>query len=70
VSADSLSDQSTGQNYYAVQVQLDRSDVQNAGLSLQPGMPVQVIVETQPRTLVDYLTSPLFDEISGAFRER
>lgn len=70
VSADSLSDQATGQNYYAVQVQLDRSDVQNAGLSLQPGMPVQVIVETQPRTLVDYLTSPLFDEISGAFRER
>ena len=37
---------------------------------LQPGMPVQVIVETRPRTLVSYLAGPLIDEITGAFRER
>jgi len=70
VSADSLTDQPTGQGYYAIQVELHRDDVKNARLPLQAGMPVQIIVETKSRTLVDYLTSPLFDEISSAFRER
>ncbi|MGF9694024.1 HlyD family type I secretion periplasmic adaptor subunit [Rhizobium sp. 0TCS1.26] len=70
VSADSLAETGSGERYYAVQVSLDRDDVDRARLSLQPGMPVQVIVETRPRTLVSYLTSPLMDEISGSFRER
>ncbi|MGN7292505.1 HlyD family type I secretion periplasmic adaptor subunit [Rhizobium sp. SAFR-030] len=70
VSADSLAENGSGERYYAVQVSLNRADVDGARLSLQPGMPVQVIVETRPRTLVSYLTSPLMDEISGAFRER
>jgi HlyD family type I secretion membrane fusion protein len=70
VSADSLSDQATGAGYYALQVQLDRQDLERAKIALQPGMPVQAIIETQPRTLAEYLAGPLIDEVSGAFRER
>ena len=70
VSADSLADQATNTAYYALQIELDRSDVERAGIGLQPGMPVQAIIETQPRTLVEYLVGPLVDEVTGAFRER
>ena len=70
VSADSLADQTTNTAYYALQIELDRADVERAGIALQPGMPVQAIIETQPRTLVEYLVGPLVDEVTGAFRER
>ena len=70
VSADSLADQTSNQAYYALQIELDRDDLDRAGIALQPGMPVQAIIETQPRTLVEYLAGPLIDEVTGAFRER
>ena len=70
ISADSLADQATDTAYYALQIELDRADVERAGIALQPGMPVQAIIETQPRTLVEYLVGPLVDEVTGAFRER
>jgi multidrug efflux pump subunit AcrA (membrane-fusion protein) len=70
VSADSLSDQATGTGYYALQIELDREDIEKASVALQPGMPVQAIIETQPRTLAEYLAGPLIDEVTGAFRER
>jgi HlyD family secretion protein len=53
-----------------LQVQLDRQDLEKAKIALQPGMPVQAIIETQSRTLAEYLARPLIDEVSGAFRER
>lgn len=70
VSADSLSDQATGTSYYSLQIALDRKDLDKAGIALQPGMPVQAIIETQPRTMAEYLVGPLIDEVTGAFRER
>ena len=70
VSADSLADQASNTAYYALQIELDRDDLEAAGIALQPGMPVQAIIETEPRTLVDYLVGPLVDEVTGAFRER
>ncbi|MCO6390876.1 HlyD family type I secretion periplasmic adaptor subunit [Aliihoeflea aestuarii] len=70
ISPDSLNDQATGEQYYALQLALEADEVASAGMELQPGMPVQVVIETRPRTLVGYLTSPLLDEVSGAFRER
>jgi HlyD family type I secretion membrane fusion protein len=70
VSADRLTDEKSGQGYYAVQVALNEADVRKSNIELQAGMPVDVIVPTKPRTLLQYLVSPLRDELAGAFRER
>src|SRR5262249_36880042 len=70
VSADRMTDEKTGDAYYAVQVTLDAQDVRNSRVELQPGMPAEVIVPTRPRTLYAYLISPLSDEITRAFREK
>jgi len=70
VSADRLTDEKTGQNYYAVQVALNEDDIKRSRIDLQAGMPVEVIVPTRARTLLQYLVGPLQDEITGAFRER
>jgi len=36
---------------------------------LYPGMPVQVMVVTGERTLLEYLVQPLHDSLTRAFRE-
>lgn len=70
VSADRLEDERTGEAYYAIQIRLDADDVAASNFPLQAGMPVQVVMPTEARTLIDYLTSPLFDEFDTALRER
>jgi HlyD family secretion protein len=70
VSADRLTDDKSGQGYYAVEVALDPNDVKKSRVDLQAGMPAEVIVPTRPRTLFEYLLGPLRDEITRAFRER
>lgn len=70
ISADRVIDDRSGQSYYALRVALDPQQVVDAGVALTAGMPVQVVIPTKGRTLIDYLTSPLLDEVSGAFRER
>lgn len=70
VSADRVVDERSGQSYYALRIALDAQQVADAGVDLTSGMPVQVVIPTKGRTLIDYLTSPLLDEVSGAFRER
>lgn len=70
VSADRLTDDKSGQGYYAVEVALDPNDVKKSHIELQAGMPAEVIVPTRPRTLFEYLLGPLRDEITRAFRER
>ncbi len=70
VSADKLTDQQSGRGYYSLRVRPNADDLRKLPLSLQAGMPAQVIVTTRPRTFVTYLFGPLLDEITGAFRER
>jgi len=70
ISADRIVDERSGQSFYALQVALNPEDVAAAGVDLQAGMPVQVVIPTRGRTMIDYLISPLVDEIGGAFRER
>lgn len=70
ISADRVVEERSGQPYYALRVALDAQQVAEAGVDLQAGMPVQVVIPTKGRTLIDYLTGPLIDEVSGAFRER
>jgi HlyD family secretion protein len=70
VSADRLTDERSGQGFYSIQVRLDPQDVRKAGVDLQAGMPTEVVMATRARTLIDYLVSPLVDEMTRAFREK
>lgn len=70
ISADRMIDEKSNQGYYSLRVALDANDVKRSRIDLQAGMPVEVIVPTRPRTLLQYLFGPLRDEITGAFRER
>jgi HlyD family type I secretion membrane fusion protein len=70
VSADRVNDDKSGQAFYTVEVALRSDDVKRSNIALQAGMPVEVILPTRPRTLMQYLLGPLRDEIAGAFRER
>jgi len=70
VSADRVVDERTGQSHYALRIALDSAQVAAIGYQLQAGMPTQVVIPTKGRTMMDYLVSPLLDEVSGAFREK
>lgn len=70
VSADRVSDDKSGQAFYTIEVALHADEVKRSRIELQAGMPVEVILPTRPRTLMQYLLGPLRDEITGAFRER
>ncbi|HKS18525.1 MAG TPA: HlyD family type I secretion periplasmic adaptor subunit, partial [Bradyrhizobium sp.] len=69
VSADRLTDDKSGEGYFAVEVALEPDDVKKSRIDLQAGMPAEVIVPTRPRTLFEYLLGPLRDELTRAFRE-
>lgn len=63
-----ISEQS-GQYYRAQIVVSDPGALASQGVRMQPGLPVSATIETQARTLADYLLAPLGDAFSRAFRE-
>lgn len=70
VSADLTSDQRTGASYYTVRIALTPEELSRLNaLKLIPGMPVEAFVRTGERTVLSYLTKPLTDNMSKAFRE-
>lgn len=69
VSADSLTDERTGQRYYVARVELSEDAGADAPEALQPGMPTEVMIATGSRTALDYLMSPLVRAIDRAGRE-
>jgi HlyD family type I secretion membrane fusion protein len=70
VSADALLDQKTGVTSYKTEVVLDSNDELAPYLStLQPGMPVEVFIETGERTFAEYLLQPVLLRVNRAFRE-
>jgi HlyD family secretion protein len=71
VSPDLTVDQRTGQDYYTLRVAiLDGELARLQGAKVGPGMPVEVFVRTQQRTVLSYFAKPLSDQIARAFRER
>jgi HlyD family secretion protein len=71
ISADTSTDQRTGQSYYTVRISLPPEQVQRLGeVKLLPGMPVEAFVQTGERTMLSYLMKPLHDQIARAFREK
>ena len=70
VSADSLTDEATGQDYFEAKVELAQEDLELLGeYQLVPGMPAEVLVKTGNRTLIGYLTSPLQRMFDNALLE-
>lgn len=71
VSADRLTDESTGEIYYTARVDLnDPNDPRLKGLTLQPGMPAEVLIRTGERTLVQYLVSPVSQSLNRSLTEQ
>ncbi|WP_185982721.1 HlyD family type I secretion periplasmic adaptor subunit [Aureimonas mangrovi] len=70
VSPDLTTDQKTGMSYYTARI--DIPEDQEARIDakvLRPGMPAEVFVETNMRTILSYLAKPLHDQITHAMRE-
>jgi HlyD family secretion protein len=71
VSADLSQDQRTGTSYYVARITPNAQEVSKlTAAKLVPGMPVEVFVETEERTVLSYLVKPLYDQIARAFREK
>ena len=72
VSADTTTDQRTGQSYYTVRIAMPTNAIKKLGkgVKLIPGMPVEAFVQTGERTVISYLTKPLRDQLMRAFREK
>ena len=71
VSADVTQDQRTGISYYTVRLVVTPAEFARLGEhKLQPGMPVEVFIQTTVRTVVSYFVRPFQDQIAKAFREK
>jgi membrane fusion protein, type I secretion system len=71
VSADTTTDQRTGQNYYTTRIAMPKKEIAKLGdVKLIPGMPVEAFVQTGERTVMSYLMKPLQDQFTRAFREK
>ena len=75
VSADSFTDDRTGQAYYSLQVTVPPDQlalmkgVQSADSSIRPGVPVEVVVPLRKRNAFDYLFGPLSQTLWKSFRQ-
>ncbi|MEO1494375.1 MAG: HlyD family type I secretion periplasmic adaptor subunit [Pseudomonadota bacterium] len=70
ISADSLKDERSGDDYFIVQVAMDETQPPRiAALDLVPGMPVGLFINTGERTAMSYLTAPLRERLRRTFIE-
>jgi HlyD family type I secretion membrane fusion protein len=69
VSADRFNEPKSGIAYYTAQIKTDPASVKASGVTLQPGMPADTLVTTKERSVLEYLISPLSDQLAKGFRE-
>ncbi len=75
LSADSFTEDKTGQRYYLAEVEIPRDQLdqlrakRGGNFEFRAGMPAEILVPTRKRSLVDYLLEPLTVGLWGAFRE-
>jgi len=71
ISADTTTDQRTGQSYYLVRIAMTADQIGRLGdVKLSPGMPVEAFIQTGDRTMISYLVKPLRDQLMRSFREK
>ncbi len=73
LSADALLEDVAGQprDVYVARVSIPVEELDRVpGFAPTPGMPVEVMIQTRPRTFADYIARPVMDSFSRAFREQ
>ena len=71
VSPDLLQDELTGMPYYNARLRLSSNELQRLnGKTLLPGMPVDVMIQTERRSILSYFVKPVTDQMTFALRER
>ncbi|GKX33854.1 MAG: HlyD family type I secretion periplasmic adaptor subunit [Rhizobiaceae bacterium MnEN-MB40S] len=71
ISADLEEDERTGAQFYAIQITIHKARLKELEpIKLIPGMPVEVFIKSPARTAFSYLTKPLMDQATRAFREQ
>lgn len=69
VGADLVTDAQSRTQYYPARIAILPGELERLGTSkLAPGMPVESFIQTGYRTVLSYLTKPLWDYIARAFR--
>jgi HlyD family secretion protein len=64
-------DPATGEFHYTGDIEVAASELDRLnGMSLMPGMPVEVFISTEQRTALSYLVKPFTDQFTRAFREQ
>jgi HlyD family secretion protein len=75
ISADSFSDEHSGQKYFTAEVTVPPSELtrietaRGNDRSMKAGLPVQVLIPLRKRTAFQYLTEPLTQAVWRSFRE-
>ncbi|MDH4440128.1 MAG: HlyD family type I secretion periplasmic adaptor subunit [Rhizobium sp.] len=62
-------DKATNLPFYRTTIAFSPSDLGDLGSKLTPGMPVEVYIETEERTVISFLAKPFTDQLMKAFRE-
>jgi len=76
ISADSFSDERTGESYFTAEITVPReelhkiSTVRGPDFELRAGMPVQIQIPLRKRTALQYALEPVTDALWGAFRQQ
>ena len=69
VSADPITDDTTGARFFRVRVALLPGETGAlSDLNVVSGMPAELFIETGSRSLISFVTKPLVDQFSRAFR--
>ncbi|MCV6574499.1 MAG: HlyD family type I secretion periplasmic adaptor subunit [Cohaesibacter sp.] len=70
LSGDRLIEQQQGTAYYLARISVSKEELEKLGDNdLRAGMPVEVLVKTGERTLLEYITKPLTDALSRGLNE-
>ena len=72
VSADNLIDKKSGMAYYETKIALTDKGLEqlkNYNFDLVAGMPVEVFIKIEDRTMMNYLLKPFFDMFARSFNE-
>ncbi|MBN9314136.1 MAG: HlyD family type I secretion periplasmic adaptor subunit [Devosia sp.] len=70
VSPATTKDPATDASYYTCEVEIEGDSAVLGARKLLPGMPVEVMITTEERSALSFLTKPFMDHASRMFRER
>lgn len=69
IPAATVIDKATNLPFYKTSVEFAPNDLGELAAKLTPGMPVEVYIETEERTVISFLAKPFTDQLMRAFRE-